>query len=370
MDGIVNAIMDYRAELEKRGHSVYIFAPGSQKTIAENRDSHVHYFSSLAFPPYPDYGLAIWPYGSHKILAELGIDIIHNHGEVTMAFAAIRAAKKLNLPLLSSFHTLLPEGGHYIAESKIVKDAARTVAWAAFRRLYSTSNAVTAPSMAMKMLMEKNGIRPVEYLPNGIDVNRFRPGGAGKLLKRRLGLQKNKVILTVGRLVKEKNLALLIRAAPKILAENPDAVFLFVGRGPHEQYYKKLASQSPARARLVFAGFMPGQELVSYYQCADIFAFPSTFETQGLCALEAMACGKPVAAADCLATTELVKGKGTGVLFDAADPQDCAEKINSLIPICGEKDIGDNALRVAKEFSVERCTDRLEGLYARLAGRL
>ena len=363
-DGVVTAIMNFRRELEDRGHEVYIFASGSGKTKRENDDPNVFYHASTPFRPYPQYRIALFPFLSEMTVRSLKIDVVHSHGMATMGLAADRAAHAMKIPYIGTMHTLIPHATHYVSKVGQVQRAAESVAWRYLRFYYNRCDAAIAPSRVIKELMEAHGIRNVRVLPNGIDIERFNAGVGDGPVRGWWNLRGRKVVMHLGRLVLEKNLEVLIRSALLVAEEEPKVRFLIVGTGPAASHYRELARKSGVERYFTFTGFVDDKWVPSYYACADAVVVPSKFETQGLVTLEAMACGKPVAGADYLATKEVVRDVVDGFLFDPDDAEDCAEKV--VAALRANSKVRKAARKAAENYSVEKCTDRLLALYEEL----
>ena len=357
-DGVVTSMLNFRRELEKRGHEVYVFSPGTKEAKKANTDKNVFLYTSTAFKPYPDYKIALFPFFSSSKVKELGIDIVHNHGLATMGLAAYAAKRRLALPSLWSFHTLIPEATHYLSRSAFVKRLASRAAWRYLQWYRGLFPVATAPSRYTQSILTSHGIA-TDFLPNGIDTKRFINVDSS-FFKSKYDLEGKTVFLHVGRLVHEKNIDLLIDAALIVREEVPDAVFAVVGSGPLMDYYTKRVKRAGLARFFVFTGFLPDQMLPEAYSACDVFAFPSRFETQGLVALEAMACGKPVACAADSAASELIDEGKNGISFkDNAD--DCADALIQAAQNSAK--LGRNARKRALAYSVEKCTDRLLDLY-------
>ena len=198
-------------------------------------------------------------------------------------------------------------------------------------------------------------------LSNGVDLTKFNPKNDAVEIRKKWGFQDNKIILHLGRIAQEKNLDTFIKAAPTVKKEYPDSKFIIVGTGPAEEFYKKMVKRLNLSNDFIFTGYVPDELIPKYYACADAFTTSSTFETQGIVILEAMASGLPVSGANYRAIPELVKDGENGFLFDAFDPKDCANAIiKTLEP---DSKIRKNALKTVQEHSMERVVDRLIGLY-------
>ena len=130
-DGVVTTMLNYRAELEKRGNDVFVFASADSKAIKHNADPKVFLFRSLAFPPYPQYKIALFPFPAKNRALENGVQIVHCHGIASMGLAALNTAADLKLPSLATFHTLLPSATKIITKSEVGQKLAAQVAWRA-----------------------------------------------------------------------------------------------------------------------------------------------------------------------------------------------------------------------------------------------
>ena len=151
-------------------------------------------------------------------------------------------------------------------------------------------------------LSAANGINPekVQILPCVVDGDRFVPAPKPVDLVVKYGLDNAKVLMTVARLWSGdiyKGVDVTIRALPQILQSFPEVKYLVIGRGDDRPRLAKLAADLGVAEKVIFAGFIPTEELVAHYQVADAYIMPSQ-EGFGIVYLEAMACGKPVLAGD------------------------------------------------------------------------
>ncbi|MDD2655220.1 MAG: glycosyltransferase [Candidatus ainarchaeum sp.] len=359
VDGVVTFLLAYRAELEKRGHEVYIFTPGSKRDKAENKDKRVYYFTSASFKPYPDYRISLFPFLSAvKLAKEIKPDIIHSHGIATTGLAAIQCAQKLRVPAIASFHTMAPEATHYLTKNEGMQKFLEDVAWKYLKWYYASFEPVLAPSGYTADILKAHGIGNVQVLPSGIDSKSFAKAD-GEAVRKRHGLGKKKVILHAGRMVMEKNLDLLIDEAQSIINKQPNARFMLVGKGPAEEHYKARVQAKGLGDYFIFTGFVDGKELPDYYAAADVFAFPSKFDTQGLVVLEAMASGTPAVVPTKSAAAELIEEGKTGYSF--TEPVDFREKV--LLAMERKDEMGKAAREAARKYDKEIMVGKLEDLY-------
>ncbi|MEO0397197.1 MAG: glycosyltransferase [Cyanobacteria bacterium P01_A01_bin.137] len=140
----------------------------------------------------------------------------------------------------------------------------------------------------------------VEILPCTVDGQGFTPAIANPELQQRYGLAGNQVLMTVARLWRGdpyKGVDVTIRALPAIAKTCPNVKYLVIGRGDDQPRLAQLAQDLGVAERVVFAGFVPNEELVDHYRLADVYVMPSQ-EGFGIVYLEAMACGIPVISGD------------------------------------------------------------------------
>jgi len=173
-------------------------------------------------------------------------------------------------------------------------------------------------------------------IPNGVDVNRFKPLDRFKA-RQALGIPVDKrVILFVGRLVKEKGLTILLKAMPLVLKKFPNTICVVCGSGRDESYFKSQCHDLGIETRVIFKGYVA--DIVYAYSSADCVVVPSIWpEPFGLVALEAMACARPVVASDVGGIPEIVNEK-TGILVRPNDEQSVA---NAIINIISNRDMQD-----------------------------
>src|SRR3989344_10506 len=205
VDGVVRAILNFRAELERRGDEVYVFASGTKADVKANNDSRVFFYSSVKFPPYPQYKVALFPYHAARVQAqETKLDLIHSHAIANMGLAAISTAKTLKLPLVGTFHTLVPKAVQIVAKRKWSQKAGETIAWKLIEAFYKPFDLVTAPSKTICTMLEEHGVQNCVPVPNGIDLTRFNQSLDRKWARKPLKLAPDeKLVLAAGRFSRE-----------------------------------------------------------------------------------------------------------------------------------------------------------------------
>ncbi len=369
VDGVVTSIKNTTRELEKRGHNVYIFAASNRDgkkavEVSGMNKSKVFLTYGIKFRKYPQYHIPIYPAMPTLRFNSLKIDLIHAHTPFFMGLSAIAMAKSSRLPIVGTFHTLLTDNkvlNEYT--DLILKELAKKYAWSYLRFFYNRCDSVIAPSRSIMQLLQSKGVKKeINIVPNGIDLNRFnRKVDGSKVRERLIGSSPYKnIVMYIGRASREKRLEVMLKAAR---IARKDLLFVIGGTGPARAYYEAMARRYKLN-NVKFVGFVNDEELPEYYAAADVFCIPSTFETQGIVSLEAMACGTPVVGADRLALHELIENGKNGEKFAPGNYIECEEKIEKVINnISSYKDV----VKTAKLYSIEKTTDKLVDIYKKVS---
>jgi glycosyltransferase involved in cell wall biosynthesis len=222
--------------------------------------------------------------------------IIHAHGHPYLSsLLAAKLAKKYKKPfVLTQHNTFIEYNGIWDTVEKI-NDLVIG------KQTLLEADRIIVISQATRNYVLRLGTDPakVRVIYNGVDLDRFKPiQEAGDAVRRKLGISKQAIVAaTVRRLVYKNGIDTLLETACITVKENPDLVYLVIGRGPDYADVKAKAAQLGIEKNFVLAGFVSDEDLPSFYNAADFFVLPSkSGEGLPLVALEAMACGLPVVA--------------------------------------------------------------------------
>lgn len=161
----------------------------------------------------------------------------------------------------------------------------------------------------------------VDVIFNGVDYRKFEfewDEKSRKEWRKKLALPEEKIVMYVGRFVREKGIQLLLNAASTILAQEPKTKFVIVGGG-HREKFEKFVRWYGLQEKVLFTGFMANRSLHQLYRCADVAVFPSLYEPFGIVALEGMAAGASVVTSDAGGLKEVCLHGETGTNFYAGD---------------------------------------------------
>ena len=281
------------------------------------------------------------------------------------------AARLFGAPLLLTLHT----GGHDDAERMREEDP-----WS-FRAM-QRADAITAVSPALLESAKRAGLHAtLQWIPNGVDVERFRPPADGERqeIRRALGLPVDKtLILFVGFFSRDKGAHRLFDAWQRLsapLRERSTIVFLGQTEPPHPEIDPSLATE--IRERAAYAEAAPifverSFEAERYYQAADVFALPSIREGFPVALLEAMAVGLPVVSSHLTGSTDVViTDRANGMLVPPGDIDALAGGLRHLLCNPGTAALLGAAARstIVESFSLDGAAQAYLNLYSALSTR-
>jgi len=181
--------------------------------------------------------------------------------------------------------------------------------------------AIIAPSSSIKEYLLSYGVKEdkIHMIPSGVDIEAFSPNPSS-MLRERLGLGDEKIILAIARLHPLKGLHHLIQAYKPAAKNFPGTRLVILGKGPQEKELRDMAKKLNLEKNVFFlTEHVPHEKISQLYNSADIFAFPSIVEPFGMVNLEAMACGIPTVASNTGGMRDMVLHGKTGLLFTPCD---------------------------------------------------
>jgi glycosyltransferase involved in cell wall biosynthesis len=285
--------------------------------------------------------------------------VVHAVGPVLLGGWGALAARSLGLPLVASYHTDLPR---YLAGYKLGVLERALRAW--LGGVHGLAHVNLCPSTVTRRELVEHGVANVGIWRGGVDAARFHPNQRTLAMRDRLsgGRPDLPLLLYVGRLAPEKG----IETLAWVMDELPDACLALVGDGPARPHLERVFAKMPVH----FAGFLAGEQLAAAYASADVFVMPSTTETLGFVALEAMASGVPVVAANAGGLRDVVTHGENGLLYDPARPRAALEPIRELLGSRGLRmQLARMGRKAAENASWEAETLRLVAAYERAIAR-
>ncbi|NLD45085.1 MAG: glycosyltransferase family 4 protein [Chloroflexi bacterium] len=319
--------------LARLGVEVHVVTPLRTDSPAYEVAEGVHVHRIAAPGPAASYG-AFYDQvrQANAILAEAclalrgevgGFDLLHNHDWLTY-FAAREAKHACHLPLVATIHATERGRGHgnlASTEARSINDTEWWLVYEAWRVICCANYMAGEVQSFFEAPADK-----LDVIPNGVDPNLFSylDGVDLSAFRATYARPDEKLVLFVGRIVREKGAEVLVRSAPKVLAEMPNTRFVIAGRGPELEALRQLVHEMSLQHHVNLVGFIDDASRDKLYVTADCAVFPSLYEPFGIVALEAMAAHTPVVASEVGGLQEVVRHAETGITIYPNDPDSCA----------------------------------------------
>jgi phosphatidylinositol alpha-mannosyltransferase len=321
--GVTEHVASLAEQFIASGHEVHIVAPSSDDDTEpiSSVDAPIHRIGRVVSIPtngsVARITLSLRSYLQAKtLLQQEQFDLIHLH-EPLMPALPLTVLRHSSTTNIGTFHAFRNTPLTYFYGKPILRPF--------FRKLHGH---ITVSSAAREFVGE---YFPADYrvIPNGINFPRF----FGRLEPLPQFADDRPTVLFVGRLEKRKGLKFLLRAWPMVLERQPNARLLVVGRGRPLEGYRRFARRHGWSAEgIVFAGYVPGEDLPRYYQSCDVFCAPNTGqESFGIVLLEAMAAGAPIVASDIPGFQDVVSSGLQGLLVEPRNPGAIADALCRLL---------------------------------------
>ncbi|MCR5724798.1 MAG: glycosyltransferase [Treponema sp.] len=382
INGVAMSVHSYAQELSKIGHSVCVvcleYTEEQQRNALfdeKSRDQSSPFqvirvpSTSVIFSKEDRMArLYKWRF-IKKSMDAFNPDVIHLNSEFTMGYFGALYARHRHVPYVFTFHTLWED---YLANYiSFLPDAGLRKLGKSLVKFYlKRASVIVAPTRHIAEVVHRYGVdRPVSILPTGIPSgqNKYKLARAlavsGQLSKKFPAIKGAKVLLYVGRIVKEKNLSFLFDVLEKVQKTVPKTVLLLVGGGPYAEELEALASSRGLSGSVFFTGYVPSKDLIYFYRMSQVFVFASKTETQGLVTVEAMLAGLPVVAVGEMGTVDVMQGDHGGYMVHE-DAEEFSEKVLSLIQNAQlRKQKSEEAKQWGAKWSISALTPKLLACY-------
>ncbi len=324
VNGVAHSIARFCGGLLARGMNLQIIRPRQSKESGAPHCPLARHLlvDGLTLPNYPQVRLGL-PAGA-MLLRQWSLerpDGVHIVTEGPLGWSALHMARRLGIPVTSSFHTNFQGYASHYGAGILTRAVT-----AYLRHFHNRTNLTFVPTAQLRDELAGRGFRNLAVVGRGVDTGLFNPGLRSDALRFRLGVAGNApLVLHVGRLAPEKNLKVLFDAFERIQRHRPDARLVVVGDGPQRA---ALAREHPDCR---FTGMLTGKVLAEHYASADLFLYPSLTETFGNVTLEAMASGLAVVAFDYAAAREHIRHMENGISVPFGDAKGFAEMASVIV---------------------------------------
>ncbi|MFV3385715.1 glycosyltransferase family 4 protein [Pseudomonas sp. NY15364] len=324
INGVANTLGRLVDGLRGRGHRVQLIRPRQDIDHTQDADGDLLLTRGWPLPGYP--GLQWGQSSLHKLLRRWERqrpDVLYIATEGPLGLSALRAARRLAIPVVSGFHTNFQQyTGHY-GIGLLTRAMTNYLRW-----FHNRTQLTLVPSIGQKVDLERRDFERLALLARGVDSQLFHPRRRSDALRESWGLGPDDLaVLHVGRLAAEKNLGLLVKAFKALQQAHPQRCMrlILVGDGPLRA---SLQAQLP---EALFCGLQRGETLAEHYASGDLFLFPSLSETFGNVVLEALASSLGVVAFDQAAAAQHIHHGHNGVLARPGDEAGFCEAACELL---------------------------------------
>lgn len=354
--------------LKDAGHEVTLVCFNVRRMYEANKDNpQIKLIKGLKLPRFITENMCTTIVLNHKKAAQqlkdVHFDIVHIHGEFSIALTAVEYAKQHNVPIVYTWHSLW-------------RDIMFKTAWVAgyvaslyvehhnIKRIVRYCDVYTVPSMKVykRATTVINSKKLPILLPSGIQIEPFLERDEKRIadIRYQYNLQGKKIILFLGRVSREKRALTIIRYMKRTLQANRNIVVLIVGTGYYIKHMQKWAKRHHLRDSLIFTGPVMNRETASFYQAADVFVSGSKMETQGLTYIEAMTSGTVVLAQNDTVLEGVIKDGENGFIYNKRD-----EFVKKLEYILANDlyDVKKAAREKGLEYSSDIYLEKLQKIY-------
>jgi phosphatidylinositol alpha 1,6-mannosyltransferase len=355
VSGVGVTLLRLTEALQRRGHQVRVYSATYPLPPGGDRPE-VHRSPSVPFFLYPDVQWA-FPRLRDVVddLSRFRPDVVHVATEFSLGIAGVKAARQLGIPIVASAHT---DYDQYAVRYGVTW--ALRAGWHYLRWFYGQAHRVLCPSRIYEEHLHSRGVTHTGVWSRGVDPDEFHPRFRSEAYRERFGVGPGDLLVTyIGRIAREKNLELLLRAWEALVGSRGGAQLVLVGRGPLEEEIRR--RELPG---VHVTGLMKGRELAEAYASADLFTSPSTTETFGNSLLEAMGSGLPSLVAAAGGVLEFAEHGRNAWLVAPNSTEGITDGLGRLLGDAGlRRRLAEGALQTAGERRWDVVYDRLVADY-------
>jgi glycogen(starch) synthase len=304
----------------------------------------------------------------------MGADLYEAHAVSGYGLLRTLTKQGIKKPFIHTVHGVLADeyeqahlGGSQSLRGRVANHFMHRLAKLEEETAKKATLVVTISSYSLGKIKQFYGVdeTKVRIVPNGVDPEKFKPLADPSAAKRQFGLGDEPCVLFVGSLIPRKGLPFLIKAAQKIVKEQPQTKFLVVGEGPLKNRLLNALEAANLSGNFKLLGNLDADLLAVAYNCADVFVLPSIQEGQGIVLLEAEASAKPVVAFNIGGVNESVRDGKTGLLVKRRDTDELAAALARLLSDKGLREKMGEAARkfVSENFTWDLCAQKMLRVY-------
>ena len=324
VSGVTTSINMLKRALENMEHDVYIVTANLESNrFIYDEEKKIIRIPGIKTGIYNTKLTNIYSSKAMKIIKEWDLDIIHSQTEFGVGGFSRIVAKKLNIPVVHTYHTLYEDYVYYVTKGKFKNISQKIVEkWSRFFCETKCDQLIVPTDKIKELFLNKYQFKcDVNVIPTGIDTTKFEFNDIIenniKDIRKQYDIKETDFVIgSVGRIAKEKSFDELIKTVKDLKDMDPTIKVMIVGDGPAIDELKDLSKSLNLEKYIIFTGKVNYELIPSYYNLFDVMTSFSKSETQGLTVIEGLAASTPVVAVNDKAFREMVQHKYNGYLFD------------------------------------------------------
>ena len=370
ISGVTLVVQKIARAMVDRGHAVMVVTASEKNIPYHSEDQGVQLERILGIPnpfwwegPMP----FLLPSRIHSLAIRFKPDIIHTHDNGYASLVLPTVKWEPSQKLISSCYTLPSFFTQFLKHGSL-ESRINTMMWNYYLRNLGHYKHVVFCTRTHERDFLAHGLRqPTTVISNGVNIKRYHPiSEPGEDIEARYHLPPAPRILSVGRLMKDKRLDLLINAM-RVVCNIQEAHLLVVGRGSERQHLKTLIQKQNLEPYIHLLGYVPESDLPALYRACNLFTIPSMVEVQSIPALQAAVTGLPIVAADSAALPELVRHGENGLLVNPLNAHELGEAILTILQHPDEaRKMGQVSLEIGRAHDEQITFQKYEEFYSSL----
>ena len=314
VDGVGRVVHQYAVHLSGAGHECYVIAPLQDAGYRGHFPFDVVDFLSVKVPTAPQYQTGIATLDLHYMerISSIPLDLVHVHAPGFAGLEGLRLAEKQDIPVVGTFHSKYYEDFLRITRSDVLASlGSRFVA-----EFYKRCDEVwTVSEDAAETLADYGYKGEISIVQNGTEIREPSPAHE-QAARAAFNLGEAPILLYVGQIDFKKNLPRLLEAAALLQQHGRDFQLVLAGQGRDQAALEKQAENLGLK-QVVFTGHISDRDLLDgLYMAADLFVFPSIYDTAGLVVREAAVMGTPSVVVENTAPAEVIIDMVNGLLCE------------------------------------------------------
>lgn len=327
VDGVGRVVYNYAAALSKRGEECYVVAPMSDTGYRGGYPFELVDFISMELPLQRQYSTGIPSLDTHydARMRNIGLDIIHAHSPFIAGLEAQRLARRRNIPVIGMFHSRYYDDFYQYTRAEMLAN----IAVATIVNFYQRCDEVwTVSQSSAETLHDYGYVGEIVVMPNGTPDIEPDPARAANA-KAHFQLPDDPILLYCGQINWKKNILRILESCAAYRRKGKPFTLVLAGQGPDVKAIQQKVEELGLSDLVRFTGHITDETLLfGLYETADLFVFPSLYDTSGMVVRESAAMETPSVVVRGGATAEPIIDRENGFLCE-----DTTESLSEIIEI-------------------------------------